>query len=127
MTTYSETGLVRLPANCRAITQHVRFHRGKKKYSASDGGFMTFRAKFVKKEGKPVIMLRMCQSDYLGVTVPVNPYERQNRYKEIKTYPVELNSDRIEFNGVTYRVAKVQKNELDRLVDPLHTEPLEKK
>ena len=105
----------------------VAFHGGKKGYSASDGGFMTFRAKFVKKDGEPVIMLRMCQSDYVAVPVPVNPQERQDRYKEIKTYPVKLNSDRIEFNGVTYKIAKVQKNELDRLVDLLHTEPLEKK
>ena len=105
----------------------VVFHGAKKGYSASDGGFITFRAKFVKKDGEPVIMLRMCQSDYLVVQVPVKPQERQDRYKETKTYPVKLNSDRIDFNGVTYKIAEVQKNELDRLVDLLHTEPLEKK
>jgi hypothetical protein len=105
----------------------VVFHGGKKEYSASDGGFMTFRAKFVKKDGEPVVTLRMCQSDYIAVRVPVNPEERQGPYKEIKTYPLKLNSGRIEFNGVTYKIAKVHKNELDRLVDLLHTEPMEKK
>ena len=105
----------------------VVFHGGKKGYSASDGGFMTFRAKFIKRDGERVIMLRMCQSDYIAFPVLVNPRERQDRYKEIKAYPVKLSSDSFEFNGVTYKAAEVQKRELDRLVNLLHTEPLEKK
>jgi hypothetical protein len=105
----------------------VVFHGAKKNYSASDGGFLTFRARFVEKDGQPVVILRMCQSDYVAVPVPVNPQERQDRYKEIKIYPVKSSSDRIEFNGATYKIAKLQKNELDRLVDLLHAEPLEKK
>ena len=105
----------------------VVFHGPKKNYSASDGGFLTFRARFEEKDGEPVIILRMFQSDYVAFPVPVNPQERQDRYKEIKTYPVKLSSDRIEFNGVAYKIAKLQKNELDRLVSLLDAEPLEKK
>jgi hypothetical protein len=105
----------------------VVFHGRKKNYSASDGGFLTFRARFEQRNGEPVILLRMCQSDYVAVPVPVNPHERQDRYEDIKTYSVKLNSDKIEFNGVSYKIAKVQKNELDRLVELLHAEPLEKK
>jgi hypothetical protein len=105
----------------------VVFHSAKKNYSASDGGFLTFRARFVEKDGQPVVILRMCQSDYVAVPVPVNPQERQDRYKETKIYPVKLSSDAIEFGGVTYKIAKLQKSELDRLVELLRSEPLEKK
>ena len=115
--------------NDQAILDEVPvvFHGRKKNYSASDGGFLTFRARFVEKDGEPVIMLRMFQSDYVALRVPVNPQERQDRYKEIKTYPVKLSSNRIEFNGVTYKIAELPKNELDRLVGLLDAEPLEKK
>jgi hypothetical protein len=97
-------------------------HNGKKEYSASDGGFLTFRAKFLKKDADTVVVLRMCQSDYIAL--PLNP---QDRYKEIKTYPVKLSSDKIEFQGVTYKIAKVEKAKLQGLIHLLDTEPFEKK
>src|SRR5215472_14599645 len=89
----------------------VVFLNGKKEYSASDGGFMTFRGRFVKKDGATIIMLRMCDSDY--IMLPVNP---QDRYKEVKTYPLKLGADKIEFAGVTYKIGKVKKYKLTGLL-----------
>jgi hypothetical protein len=97
-------------------------HNGEKEYSASDGGFLTFRARFLKKDEGTIIVLRMCQSDY--IVWRINP---QDRYKEIKTYPIKLSSDDIEFQGVTYKIAKVEKARLQGLIHLLDTEPLEKK
>jgi hypothetical protein len=97
-------------------------YNGVKEYSASDGGFLTFRAKFLKKDADTVVVLRMCQSDYIAL--PINP---QDRYKEIKTHPLKLSSDKIEFQGVTYKIAKVEKARLQGLIHLLDSEPLEKK
>jgi hypothetical protein len=97
-------------------------HNGEKEYSASDGGFLTFRAKFLKKDADTVIVLRMCQSDY--IVWRINP---RDRYKEIKTYPIKSSSDQIEFQGVTYKMAEVEKTKLRGLIHLLDTEPLEKK
>lgn len=100
----------------------IVIHNGEKEYSASDGGFLTFRAKFLKKDADTVIVLRMCQSDY--IVWRINP---RDRYKEIKTYPIKSSSDQIEFQGVTYKMAEVEKTKLRGLIHLLDTEPLEKK
>ena len=94
---------------------------GKKGYSASDGGFFTYRARFSRKDGQIFVALRLCQSDYL-----VFPADKHDQYIEIKTYPVKIVSDRIEFDGVTYKPAAMKKIELGRLEQLLNTEPLEK-
>jgi hypothetical protein len=83
----------------------VVFLNGKKEYSASDGAFMTFRGRFVTKDGVTLVILRMCRSDYLAV--PLN--HPQDRYKELKTYPVKLNAGRVEFAGVSYKIGNVNK------------------
>jgi hypothetical protein len=100
-------------------------HR-KKVYSASDGGFLTYRAKFIIKDGQTFIELRLFQSDYIVFPKDSNGKDRNDPYAEIRTYPVKFASGRIEFDGVTYKPAVLDKNELDRLVHLLSTEPLEK-
>jgi len=95
---------------------------GKKEYSASDGGFLTYRARFVKKDGGQIIVsLRLCMSDYI-----LFPVGKHDQYTEIKSYPVNLSSDEIEFGGVKYTPAKVEKSKLNMLLKLLRTEPLEK-
>jgi len=95
--------------------------RGKKGYSASDGGFLTYRAKFTMVDGRSVVALRLCQSDYL-----IFPINKHDQYTEIKTYPVKVMPGGIEIDGVPYRPTKLKKLELDRLTRLLSTEPLQK-
>ena len=44
---------------------------GKKGYSASDGGFFTYRGRFSKKDDQIFVALRLCQSDYV-LFLPTN-------------------------------------------------------
>jgi hypothetical protein len=93
-----------------------------KVYSASDGGFLTYRARFTKKGGQDFITMRLFKSDYVEFTK-----NRHEVYREIKTYAVRLvDGDRMEIDGVRYQPAKLAKTTLDRLVHLLRAEPLEK-
>jgi hypothetical protein len=97
----------------------VTIRHGKKTYSASDGGFLTYRARFTKKDGQSFVALRLFQSDYL-----ISPVGKHDQYTEIKTYPVTFVSGQIEFDGVRYKITKVEIFKLDRLLPLLGVEPL---
>jgi hypothetical protein len=99
----------------------VVFSHGKKGYSASDGGFFTYRGKFSKKDGQIFVALRLCQSDYV-----LFPAGKHDQYIEIKTYPVKFISGRLKFDGVTYQPATLKEIERTRLEQLLSAEPLEK-
>lgn len=94
---------------------------GKKGYSASDGGFFTYRGRFSKKDGQVFVALRLCQSDYV-----LFPTDKHDQYTEIKVYPVKLISGRLEFDSVTYKPATLKRIERTRLEQLLSSEPLEK-
>ena len=94
---------------------------GKKGYSASDGGFFTYRGRFSRKDGQIFVALRLCQSIYV-----LFPADKHDQYTEIKTYPVKIVSGRVEFDGVTYKPTGLKKIELNRLEQLLSEEPLEK-
>jgi hypothetical protein len=98
----------------------ITIRHGEKSYSASDGGFLTYRARFTKKDGQTVIQMRLFQSDYV-----MFPAGKHDQYTEIKTYPVKFVSDEIEFDGVRYKLSKAEPWRLDRLLGLLRTEPLE--
>jgi hypothetical protein len=93
---------------------------GKKTYSASDGGFLTYRAEFTKKDAQSIVKLRLFESDYA-----MFPLGKHDQYTEIKTYPVTVVSDEIEFDGVRYKLSKAESWKLDRLLPLLSMEPLE--
>jgi hypothetical protein len=93
---------------------------GKKFYSASDGGFTTYRGRFVHLDGKTVVQLRLFQSDYILFPVGKEPYS------EIKTYPVKVTSDGIEIDGVKYKRHLLNKTRREELLQLLAKEPLEK-
>lgn len=98
----------------------VWFKERKKFYSASDGGFLTYRARFFQRDGETFVNLRLFQSDYIAVPVGADPYQ------EIKTRRVKFGSDEIYIDGVPYRrraVSEIKRNYLLRLLDE---EPLEK-
>jgi hypothetical protein len=98
----------------------VSIRHGEKTYSASDGGFLTYRARFTSKGGQSVVELRLFQSDYVAFRT-----DKHDQYTEIKTYPVTLVSDQIEFGGVRYKRSKVEAYKLDWLLPLLRIEPLE--
>jgi hypothetical protein len=62
----------------------VYYQRGKKWHSASDGGFMTYRGVFFRKDGEDFVRLRLFQSDYVSFPVGHKPYE------ELHVYPVKF-------------------------------------
>jgi hypothetical protein len=99
-------------------------HR-EKVYSASDGGFLTYRAEFRMKAGQSFVALRLFESDYVGILRDKNG-KSVDPYGDLKTYPVKFVSGGIEIEGVRYRRETLDKIELDRLVQLLSTEPLEK-
>ena len=61
----------------------VCFKRGKEFYSASDGGFLTYRGKFLQKDGQSFIELRLFESDYVAFR------RGTDSYKEIITRTVK--------------------------------------
>ena len=79
----------------------VYFLHGKKWYSASDGGFMTYRGEFFQKDGADFIRLRLFQSDYVAFQVGRKPYA------ELKVYPVKFLHGSLEINGVHYKSTKL--------------------
>ncbi len=94
--------------------------RGKKFYSASDGGLLTYRARFLQRAGQAAMDLRLVQSDYTLSPAGKNPNN------EIKTRRVRFGSGDIYIDGVRYRpvaLNETKRNELLRLLDK---EPLEK-
>jgi len=103
----------------------IVIRHGEKVYSASDGGFLTFRAQFRMKDGQSFVALRLFESDYVGFMRNKNG-KAFDPYAELKTYPVKFVSGGIEIEGVRYQHKTLDKIELDRLVRLLSTEPLEK-
>jgi hypothetical protein len=103
----------------------IILRHGKTVYSASDGGFLTFRAQFRMKDGQSFVVLRLCESDYIAFARNKDG-KAFDPYAELKTYPVKFFSSRIEIEGVEYRRKVLGKIELDHLVQLLSAEPLEK-
>ena len=99
----------------------IVIQKGRKGYSASDGGFMTYRVRFSSNGGNSFVALRLCKSDYL-----IFPANKHDQYMEINSYPVKVASGRIEINGVVYRPTKLKKDKLVPLLKLLDTEPLQK-
>jgi len=93
---------------------------GHKVYSASDGGFLTYRGRFFRRDGRGFISLRLFQADY--ILTPAG----KDIYNEVKTYPVTIADRAIEFDGVRYRPNTLDKAKTTRLLQQLRTEPLKK-
>ena len=108
--------------NDEAILDKVPFtiRNGKKEYQAADGGFLTYRAKFLIHDGQTVVEMRLCKSMYIIFRVG-----QHDQYTAIKSSPVKLDSGQIELEGVRYHSTFLNKAELDRLNNLLSAEPLE--
>ncbi|MGA3161751.1 MAG: hypothetical protein ABSC77_11095 [Terracidiphilus sp.] len=116
---YENTLLIR---NGEAILDMVPFsikHKIKE-YSASDGGFMTYRGHFFQKSSQLFVSLRLFKSDYIGFPVGgCEPYSR------IYSSPVKLVTDKIEIQGVLFEPRQLDKKVLERLQLELSKEPME--
>jgi len=99
----------------------ITIRRGRKTYSASDGGFLTYRGRFFTRGGRTFVALRLFQSDY--VLLPKNG---PDPYGRIKTLPVKVMSNEIDIDGVRYKRRVLNKTTRQRLLQWLAQEPLEK-
>lgn len=110
-----------------AVLDEVPFtvSKGRKTYSASDGGFATCRGRFFEKDGKTFISLRLFQSDYIIFPVPVNG-PRPDPYRAIRTYSVEVVSGELVIEGVRYKRKVLKKNITLQMLRYLKEQPLEK-
>ena len=93
---------------------------GEKYYSAPDGGFRTYRARFVQQNEQAFINLRLLQSDYVMLPAGKDPY------KEITTRSVKFEAREIYIAGVRYRQRPVDQKKRNELLRLLDREPLEK-
>jgi len=98
----------------------VSIKHGGKSYSASDGGFLTYRGMFFQKAGKTFLNLRLCQSDHIVIPAGRDPY------KEIKTRNVRLVSEEIDIEGVRYRRKALNETRRKELLRLLNQEPMQK-
>lgn len=71
--------------NNEAILDEVPFtvRGGETGYSASDGGFFTYRARFAEEQGKPIATMRLSKADYAVLVVSKDP--KQTRSGAVRT------------------------------------------
>ncbi len=99
----------------------ITIRSGKKEYQAAEGGFLTYRAKFLIHDGQTVVEMRLCESMYIIFQVG-----QHDQYTSIKSSPVKLDSGQIELEGVRYHSTVLSRNKFDRLNNLLSAEPLRK-
>jgi hypothetical protein len=98
----------------------VEIVKGRKQYSASDGGFITYRGRFSRRDGKLFVTLRPFDSDY--IIFPIGGCEP---YSKVTSFPVEMGRRGIEIDGVLYRATQFSKEKGERLANKLQNEPME--
>jgi hypothetical protein len=84
----------------------------------------TYRARFFEKNGHTFVAMRLFQSDYIVVPVPVG---RIDPYDEVRVYPVSFFSGRIEIDGVLYKRKALSRATRERLLPLLAQETVEGK
>jgi len=100
----------------------VGIREGKKSYSASDGGFITYRGRFLTKKGRLYVSLRPFASDY--IFFPIGPKSCE-AYSRVDIYPVKVTEKGFWINGVLYAPNAIKADRLKELDDELKSEPSE--
>jgi hypothetical protein len=100
----------------------VGIREGKESYSASDGGFITYRGRFLAKKGRLYVSLRPFASDYIAFPIGPNSCEA---YSRVDIYPVKLAEMGFWINGVLYTPHVVEADRLKALEGELKSEPFE--
>ncbi len=75
----------------------LKIVKGRKNYSASDAGFITYRGRFFDRDKDLFISLRPFDSDYIAF--PIGGCEP---YSKVTVFPVKVTSRGIEIDGVLY-------------------------
>jgi hypothetical protein len=99
----------------------VVIHNGRKEYSASDGGFLTYRARFEIKGSEAVAEMRLMKSEYL-----VFRSGETDHYSKIESFPITVRDNQVTILDVRYKPAVIKQDRLYELLNMLKTEPLEK-
>jgi hypothetical protein len=94
---------------------------GKKEYSASDGGFITYRGRFLTKNERAYVALRPFMSDYMFFPIGPNQCEP---YSRMDIYPVKVAENGFWIDGVFYTKQPVAADRLKSLEETLKSEPL---
>ena len=101
----------------------VTIHKGMKLYSASEGGFLTYRARFIRRDGKTFLSARLFQSEYVDFS---SDAEERYQHTRIHEFPVKLFAAGMEINGVRFRRTVLGNDVLEALLHLLASELLEK-
>jgi hypothetical protein len=94
----------------------VSIRDGAKEYSASDGGFMAYRGRFLTIKGKLYSSLRPFMSDYIAF--PIGPRSCEP-YSRIDIYPVKVTEKGFWISGVFYSKHVVDADQLKALESSL--------
>jgi len=93
--------------------------KGRKVYSASDGGFITYRGRFFQQGKQLFISLRPFESDDIIFPTGSEPYSK------VTVFPVKIMSHGIEIDDVLYRSTNLSEEKRIQLVIRLKMEPME--
>jgi hypothetical protein len=99
----------------------LQIRAGEKSYSASDGGFITYRGRFLIKNGRLYVSLRPFMSDYFFF--PAGPGSCE-AYSRVDIFPVKLTEKGFWISGVFYQAQALAPDRLKQMESLLKSEPL---
>jgi hypothetical protein len=100
----------------------ISIQEGTKSESPSDGGFITYRGRFLSKKGRFYVSLRPFMSDYLSFNIGPSACEA---YSKVDIYPIKLIEQGFWMDGALYKSATIAAERLKGLETTLRSEPLE--
>jgi len=100
----------------------ISIREGEKSYSASDGGFITYRGRFLTKKGRLYVSVRPFASDYIFFPIGPNGCEA---YSRVDIYPVKVTLKGFWISGVFYAPKTIEADRLKGLENELKSEPFE--
>jgi len=97
----------------------LTIRKGVKTYSASDGGFLTYRGRIFSTKSGTYVALRLIDSDY--VAFRMEPKECEP-YSRITVFPVKIANREISINGVVYRSKSISAEQRETWTNGLANE-----
>jgi hypothetical protein len=100
----------------------IQIQGGERTQSASDGGFITYRGRFLSKNGRFYASRRPFMSDYVFFNTGPTACEA---YSQIDIYPIKVTGQGFWLNGVLYKPTSVEARRFKELETTLKSEPIE--
>jgi len=100
----------------------ISIQNGTRTQSASDGGFITYRGRFLAKNGRFYASRRPFMSDYVFFNTGPTACEA---YSQIDIYPIKVTGQGFWLNGVLYKPTSVEARRFKELETTLKSEPIE--